>query len=96
MSLYLMFCSNKQCYVALELSRGKFNVKAAWSYYVPYNFKGVLKQAPRQGAGKTMLTFSVTFRFPLPPRPFSVVPAGGEGMGQAATEPKYIDISGKR
>ncbi len=52
MSLYLMFCSNKQCYVALELSRGKFNVKAAWSYYVPYNFKG--------GSKTGATTFSIT------------------------------------
>jgi hypothetical protein len=39
--------------------------------------------------------FSVMFHFPLPPRLFSVVPAGGEGEGQAETEQKYVDISGK-
>ncbi len=49
-----------------------------------------------EGAGKTTLTFSLTFHFPLPPRLFSMVPAGGEGVGQAETEQKYIDVSRKR
>ncbi len=34
-----------------------------------------------KGPGKTTYTFSVTFRFRF--RPFSVVPAGREGVGQA-------------
>ncbi len=38
------------------------------------------------GPGKTTYTFSVTFRSP-PPRPFSMLPAGGEGgSGRNGTE----------
>ncbi len=45
---------------------------------------GNLVTTKSRGPGKTMYTFSATFRFLL--RPFSVLPAGGGGGGQAETE----------
>jgi hypothetical protein len=53
-----------------------------------------------RGPGKTMYTFSVTFRFLL--RPFSVLPAGGGGWvrqgggGPGSRNGKYVGVSGKR
>ncbi len=40
------------------------------------------------GPGKTTYTFSVMFRFLLPPRLFSMLPAAGEGVGQVARKRK--------
>jgi hypothetical protein len=45
------------------------------------------------GPGKTTYTFSVMFCFPL--RPFSVLPAGGDGWVRWGNR-KYVGISGKR
>jgi hypothetical protein len=43
------------------------------------------------GPGKTTYTFSVMFRFLL--RPFSMLPAGGEGVGQAAETESTLAIA---
>ncbi len=45
-----------------------------------------------QGAGKTMLMFSVSVNVFSANFPFCVVPAGGEGGRNG----KYVDVCGKR
>jgi hypothetical protein len=47
------------------------------------------------GPGKTTYTFSVMFRFPLPPGRLACYQQAGR-VGQAETEQKYVGVSRKR
>ncbi len=57
------------------------------------NYFGVFLKQPNflWGAGKTMLTFTVSVNILSAKFLFCVVPAGGEGGGNR----KYVDVSGK-
>ncbi len=48
------------------------------------------------GPGKTTYTFSVMFRFPLPPSGHLACYQQAGRVGQAETEWKYLGVSGKR